>query len=469
LTDRKHTAVASVCLAVLDGLVVFGSFSLAYWIRMRSGILPFVFDRVPAISVYATGMVFTCLVTVIVFRFFGLYRMPRSESLYEEIFRILKAMTLAMLIAMAATFLYRGVAYSRLVFIIAWGIGLLAIWLERILVRRLQAWALERGFLSRRVAIVGAGEMARMVMSRIRANPGLGMRVEGYVGNPGGELRHLGGLEELGDIVGRRALDTLVVALPFSEHERLLDVLRQTEGLRVEVRFVPDLFGLVTSRTELHDLDGIPLIGLKPFPLDPWGRVVKRAMDIVLSGLFLAAFSPLMALIALLIRLDSPGDILYRQERMGRDGRRFTMYKFRSLEEDAEKEGPVWGKGTDDPRSTVVGRVLRKTGLDEVPQMYNVLRGEMSLIGPRPERPCFVDQFAGAVPGYLDRHRVKSGVTGWAQVNGFRGDTSIETRTEYDIYYVENWSVSLDLRIMLMTVRYLLREALGRVGPEMET
>jgi exopolysaccharide biosynthesis polyprenyl glycosylphosphotransferase len=237
-----------------------------------------------------------------------------------------------------------------------------------------------------------------------------------------------------------------------------MKVLRQTDGMRVEVRFLPDLFGLMTTKTEIHDLDGIPLIGLKPFPLDPWGRLFKRLMDVMLSGLFLGVFSPLIGIVALAVRLESSGGAFYAQERVGRDGRRFTMYKFRSMRADAEQDGPVWGRGVDDPRNTRVGRILRRTGLDEIPQMFNVLRGEMSLIGPRPERPCFVSEFAGSIPGYLDRHRVKSGVTGWAQVHGLRGDTCVKARTEYDIYYVENWSLGFDIRIVLMTIRHLLTQ-----------
>jgi exopolysaccharide biosynthesis polyprenyl glycosylphosphotransferase len=261
----------------------------------------------------------------------------------------------------------------------------------------------------------------------------------------------------------------IIVALPYAEHDRLLEILRQTDGLRVEIRFVPDLFGLMTSKTELHDLDGIPLIGLKPFPLDPWGRLLKRLMDVAMSFTFFVVFSPIIGLISLVVYLESPGGVLYRQERVGRDGRRFTMFKFRSMRSDAEKDGPVWGMGVDDPRNTLVGKALRRTGLDEIPQLYNVLKGEMSLIGPRPERPCFVSEFADSIPGYLDRHRVKSGVTGWAQVNGLRGDTSVKERTEYDIYYVENWSLSLDVRIILMTMKYILTEGLGRVSQRMET
>jgi exopolysaccharide biosynthesis polyprenyl glycosylphosphotransferase len=471
LTDRKSAAVASVLVVLSDAILVLASFALAFWIRFHSGLIPLFYERIPALSAYVPGMVFACLVTLGAFRFMRLYRMPRGNSFASEAVDLLKAMTGASLVAMATTFLYRGVHYSRLVFVLAWGIGILVILIERYALRRVQAWALSRGHLTKNVAIVGAGPMLPPIVERIESRPGLGLRIRGYIGeadNPTG-ISYLGSIPDMGRLIRELGIDVVIVALPFSEHERLLEVLRQTDGLRVEIRFVPDLFGLVTTRTEVHDLDGIPLIGLKPFPLDPWGRLSKRLMDIIISALVLVVLSPVIALIALAVRLESRGGVLYSQERIGRDGRRFTMYKFRSMKADAEKEGPVWGTGADDARSTRVGRVLRRAGLDELPQLYNVLRGEMSLIGPRPERPCFVSEFADSIPGYLDRHRVKSGVTGWAQVNGLRGDTSVEERTEYDIYYVENWSLGLDLRIMLMTIRHIFTQGTGRMSQGMET
>jgi exopolysaccharide biosynthesis polyprenyl glycosylphosphotransferase len=468
--DKKSTAVASLVVAAVDAGVVFAGFVVAYWIRFYSGLIPLFYERIPSLSSYSSGFAFACVVTVAVFRFLGLYRMPRSDSFYSEMVNILKGMTLASLIAMAATFPYRGVEYSRLVFILAWAIGLLAVWVERSALRKVQEWAFARGHMTKNVAIVGGGPMVPAVVERIIGNPGLGYRILGFIGEADSRagLHRLGGLQETGSLIREYGLDVVIVALPYSEHDRLMQVLQQTDGMRVEIRFLPDLFGLMTTKTEIHDLDGIPLIGLKPFPLDPWGRFFKRVMDVALSGLFLVVFSPLIALIALAVRLGSPGGAFYAQERVGRDGRRFIMYKFRSMRVDAEQGAPVWGRGADDPRNTRLGRILRRTGLDEIPQLFNVLRGEMSLIGPRPERPCFVNEFAGTIPGYLDRHRVKSGVTGWAQVNGLRGDTSVKARTEYDIYYVENWSLGFDVRIMLMTVKHIIEQCTGRLSQGME-
>jgi exopolysaccharide biosynthesis polyprenyl glycosylphosphotransferase len=471
MIDKRSVAVASVLVCAADAVFIFVSFLVSFWIRFHSGLIPLFYENKPTVSSYTPGIIFACLISVMVFRFMGLYRMPRNTSFYDEMLKLFKGMVLAAMITMAATFLYRGAEYSRLVFALSWSIGLIAVWACRYVFRRIQTWAFEHGHLSKNVAIVGIGPMACSVIDRIDSNPGLGFRVLGYIGtgeNPI-DIPYLGRVQDIGDLVRERGLDSLVVALPYSEHEQLMEVLSQTEGMRVDVRFVPDLFGLVATRTEIHDLDGIPLIGLKPFPLDPWGRFLKRLTDVVMSTLFLGVFSPLIALIAVAIRLESPGGVFYRQDRVGRDGRRFTMYKFRSMRSDAEKDGPVWGKGADDPRNTRVGWLLRRTGLDEIPQIVNVLKGDMSLIGPRPERPCFVSEFANSIPGYLDRHRVKSGVTGWAQVNGFRGDTSMKKRTECDIYYVENWSLGLDIKIMLMTIRHIITEGVGWASREMET
>ena len=220
----------------------------------------------------------------------------------------------------------------------------------------------------------------------------------------------------------------------------------------MEFYLVPDLYDLLAVKVSMGNIGGVPVMGLKGRPLSGWNAVVKRGMDIAVSGVLLMALWPLFLPLALIIKRTSKGPIFYRQERIGRDGRRFVIFKFRSMIEDAEGEtGPVWA-AEDDPRVTPVGRFLRRWSIDELPQLWNVLKGEMSLVGPRPEREYFVDQFGSEVPQYLDRHRVKSGMSGWAQVNGLRGNAPIEERTKYDIYYIENWSIGLDIKILLMTL-----------------
>jgi exopolysaccharide biosynthesis polyprenyl glycosylphosphotransferase len=253
-------------------------------------------------------------------------------------------------------------------------------------------------------------------------------------------------------------VDLFFIALPLESQHRLLDCVVRCERVDVDFEFVPDLLQLMTRRARVTDLDGLPLISLKEFPLTGWNAVAKRTVDIVASALALPLLAPVFAALALAIRLDSRGPVLYRQERMGRDRRVFSMLKFRSMLPDAEsRTGPVW-TAEEDPRRTRLGSWLRRTSLDELPQLWNVLTGSMSLVGPRPERPYFVEQFTGRVPQYFDRHRVKSGMTGWAQVNGLRGNTPIEERTRYDLFYIENWSLGFDLRILLLTLRTLWRQ-----------
>jgi exopolysaccharide biosynthesis polyprenyl glycosylphosphotransferase len=233
----------------------------------------------------------------------------------------------------------------------------------------------------------------------------------------------------------------------------MMEIILSCEDLRVEFQIVPDMFEIMATRVKVLSLDGIPLISLGRTPLEGWNRLLKMGMDIAISSIGLVILSPLLAVLAILIKLDSKGPVFFRQERLGRDGRRFIQYKFRSMVENAEeKTGPVFAT-EDDSRRTKMGAFLRKNNLDELPQLFNVLKGEMSLVGPRPERQFFVDKFKEGIPRYFLRHKVKSGLTGWAQVNGLRGDTSIEERTKYDLFYMENWSLSFDIKIILLTLK----------------
>jgi Undecaprenyl-phosphate glucose phosphotransferase len=264
----------------------------------------------------------------------------------------------------------------------------------------------------------------------------------------------IGTTSDVARIVEARGIDTVFLALPLEAHRAMFSVLRDVGRTVADVRVVPDLLQHITFRAGVEDLDGLPVVHLTQTPLTGWMSLTKRALDIGISLGALAVFSPLFGLIALAIRLEDRGAVFYRQTRMGLDGRPFDILKFRSMRPGAEDEsGPVWS-APDDPRRTRVGRFLRATSLDELPQLLNVLRGEMSLVGPRPERPEFVRDFKDRFPQYMVRHRVRAGMTGWAQVNGWRGNTSLSKRIEYDLYYIENWSLALDLKILWMTVKH---------------
>jgi Undecaprenyl-phosphate glucose phosphotransferase len=253
-------------------------------------------------------------------------------------------------------------------------------------------------------------------------------------------------------VAGRESIDIIYVALPLEEHVKMLGVVEFASRECIDVHVVPDLLQFIALRARLEDLDGLPLISINDVPLRGMNSVVKRAVDVVLSlAVLIVAAIPLMV-IAWLVRRSSPGPAFYTQERMGLDGKAFKVYKFRSMHEGAEAAtGPVWARDND-PRTTPVGQWLRRHDLDELPQFWNVLKGEMSIVGPRPERPFFVEQFKHRIPQYMLRHKVKSGITGWAQVNGWRGNTSLEKRIEFDLYYIENWSLGLDFKIMWLTV-----------------
>jgi Undecaprenyl-phosphate glucose phosphotransferase len=242
------------------------------------------------------------------------------------------------------------------------------------------------------------------------------------------------------------------VALPLEEHVKMLGIVEATNREGVEIHVVPDLLQFIALRARLENLDGVPIISLNDVPLRGFNSVLKRAIDFLISATALLGLSVPFGVIALLIKYTSDGPIFYKQERMGLDGKAFEVFKFRSMYQGAEDAtGPIWARDND-PRCTPVGRWLRRLDLDELPQLLNVVRGEMSIVGPRPERPYFVEQFKHRIPQYMLRHKVKAGITGWAQVNGWRGNTSLEKRIEYDLYYIENWSVGLDIKIMCLTV-----------------
>jgi len=271
------------------------------------------------------------------------------------------------------------------------------------------------------------------------------------------ELPCLGEVEDLREVVLAHEIDLVVLTVPFDQLPLVRSVAGDLANLNVDLQFVPDLLTLHTSRMRLQEIAGIPFISVREEALSGVDRLVKRSFDLSASGLGLLLLSPLLAVLALVVRLTSPGPVFYRQERIGRDGHEFAMVKFRTMRPDAEAgSGPVWTT-EEDPRITPIGRFLRRTSLDELPQLWNVVRGDMSLVGPRPERRVFVEQFSREMPRYFERHRVQSGLTGWAQVHGLRGNTSIEERTLYDLHYMENWSLALDVKILLMTIHHVLR------------
>jgi Undecaprenyl-phosphate glucose phosphotransferase len=399
------------------------------------------------------------------------YRLRRGRSRVDDFFGVLVGSILAVVFGVVSTLYVQAYfvseetkasgAYevSQLVWALFFGLTVVLTYGSREGVR----WLFERrwraGIGLKRILIAGAGDLGRMVADRMLQHRELGYQVVGFVDDrAGGDhigyrgLPLLGTLADTADVALRERIDHLYVALPLDEHSKLLDLVELTSRECIDVKVVPDLLQFIALRARMEDLDGLPIINLNDVPLQGFNTWMKRGLDVVLSLVALILLAAPMAIIALLVRWTSPGPVFYRQERMGLDGKAFTVYKFRSMHRDAEDHsGPIWAR-EDDPRATPVGRWLRRFDLDELPQFWNVLRGDMSIVGPRPERPYFVQQFKHRIPQYMLRHKVKAGITGWAQVNGWRGNTSLEKRIEYDLYYIENWSVTLDLKIMWLTL-----------------
>jgi Undecaprenyl-phosphate glucose phosphotransferase len=426
----------------------------SYWIRFH--LLPV--TDVPPFRDYALQLVPILVVWGVAFRTFDLYRPNRLGSRRSEWWDVAKASTVGALVLVSImTFVFRGYEYSRLVILLFLAQSIVAVSLARAGLREVLRFARRHGYNLRYAIVVGGGEPAAEVLRVLNRRRDVGIFVLGLLSDKREvpeNVRWLGGIEDVRAVLDRQQVDIVFIALPHADAARLTSVLSGIGDEPIAIHLVPDVFSLVPARGGIEEFETIPFIHLRESRLYGWNRVVKRVFDLTFGALALVVASPVMLAITVSLKLTSPGPILYRQERMGVDGRRFRMLKFRTMRVDAEADtGPVWAR-EDDPRRTTLGAFLRRTSLDELPQLFNVLHGEMSLVGPRPERPSFVEDFRRRVPGYMLRHKMKAGITGWAQINGWRGNTSIEKRIEHDLYYIERWSLAFDLKILLQTLWY---------------
>jgi Undecaprenyl-phosphate glucose phosphotransferase len=460
---RNSTRRVALLFLVSDLCTTVGALLAAYALRFRAEVLP-VTKGVPDAGTYLRLTPAIALVWPLVYYFYGLYHVRRNRSRVEEGLSIVVATGLAMLVLTGITAFSRGPSYSRAVLLLFFCGDVLFVFAGRTAIRRYFEEAWRHGYGIRLVLVVGAGRLGRAVVDKLLEHPEAGLRAVGMVDDdPKKATRSYRGVPMLGTtadaarIAEERRVDTVFLALPLDAHKTMLSVLAAVGKIVPDVRVVPDLLQYITFRAAVEDLDGLPVVHLTQVPLTGWMSLVKRALDVSIATVSLVVLSPLFGVIAVAIRMEDGGPIFYRQTRMGLDGRPFSIVKFRSMRVGAEDgSGPTWA-APDDPRRTRVGRFLRLWSLDELPQLVNVLSGEMSLVGPRPERPEFVRQFKQKFPQYMLRHRVRAGMTGWAQVHGWRGNTSMSKRIEYDLYYIENWSLSLDIKILWMTLRHGLR------------
>jgi Undecaprenyl-phosphate glucose phosphotransferase len=470
---NRHNRLLVTLYVLSDAWLGTVAFLTAYVLRFHSPIAQFIpiTKGVPPLQQYVNLVPFIAVLVPVGFQLQGLYRLRRGRSRVDDFFAVFVGSILTVVFGIVATLYVQtyfapASARARGAFEVSqpvWAIFLvfnvLLTFASREAVREMLERRWRAGIGLKRILIAGAGELGRLVADKILEHRELGYQIVGFVDDraAGDHLGYrglplLGTIDDAAEISARESVDHLYIALPPEQHVRMLELIESTSRECVDVKVVPDLLQVIALRARLEDLDGIPVININDVPLQGFNTIVKRAIDMAISSAALLALAVPFFIIATLVRLTSRGAVFYRQERMGLDGKPFMIYKFRSMYDDAEAEtGPVFASHND-PRRTPIGKLLRRTNIDELPQLWNVLRGEMSIVGPRPERPSFVAVFKDKIPQYMLRHKVKAGMTGWAQVNGWRGNTSIEKRIEYDLYYIENWSVRLDLKIMWLTV-----------------
>jgi exopolysaccharide biosynthesis polyprenyl glycosylphosphotransferase len=438
-----------------------GAFMLGY--KMRQW-LPVSATPVEVIGFmnYVPMMIVQIITVVLVFYINRLYHVVRAHSRADQFFSVAGAVSVSNMFSVAISALtFKNSAFEldfpRAMILYGWVIGIVLVVMGRETHRTIWREIRKRGLLRDRVLVIGSGQNAVDIVKIIKQSPELGYELVGVVSHD--DRRHivqrarfLGTIREIGGILDTQEIQEVIIALPQgTSYTTLTHIVSLCQRASISIKIFPDLFQFMATGLTIDDLGGIPLLSMRDIQLRGWLLSIKRGMDMLGAGLGLIFLSPLMLFFALMIRLESPGPVFYLQERMGLDGKAFYMIKFRSMRVDAEKMGPGWTV-ENDPRRTKLGTFLRSKNIDELPQLINVLMGDMTLVGPRPERPVYVEQFRQSIPRYMERHREKAGMTGWAQVNGLRGDTSIDERTKFDLWYVENWSLWLDVKIIIRTI-----------------
>lgn len=447
-------------LLLTDALAIAATWIGSYYIRFYLPVIA-VTKGVPPVQVYLRGLFLVESIWLITFFVFGLYR-ANTRTGRQTLAALARGQLVAFLVLVATTFFTDRQTYSRVVFLIYFFLSYGLIVAVRFWLKQAFVLADRPGFRVRTL-VVGVGDLGERTAERLCLRPELGVEVVGFLAEQPDQAPPrvcdrpvLGGYADLDRVIDRRQIGLVFLALPLESQHLLSDLIHSISNDMVDVKVVPDLGRFMELRSAVEELDGLPIVSLRESPMHGWNTVLKRATDLAIALPALVLAAPIMILAGLAIKLTSRGPIFYRQERMGLDGRIFNMTKFRTMTVGAEREtGPVFAT-PGDSRRTLVGRWLRRFSLDELPQLIHVIRGEMSLVGPRPERPEFIEQFRAHIPRYMARHKMKAGLTGLAQVRGFRGNTSIEGRIEQDLEYIKNWSVGLDLQIVARTLWLIL-------------
>ena len=456
---KKHAQFFKSLFIMSDLGVIALAWVLSYWIRFDLFPISPPVLGIPPFSTYLQFLLPLWVIWGIVAAKMSLYRPRRMEPFSREALNIAQSLTLTSIFLVAVIYLSRRFEFSRLALFHFWVLSMFGLIGSRLVARTMLKRFRKRGYNQRFAVIIGSGELGRHVLEKIDLFPELGIQIVGLLTSRAEDVGRdikgtpiLGTYGDLDRILDERNIDIFFIALPISEDHHLLNLLTKFRNHLPDVKVIPGAYEFINLKGGVDELDGLPMVSLQNSPLYGWNRVSKRLFDLILGTFLLVISSPLLGAICLAVKMTSRGPVLYKQERLGMDGSSFRILKFRTMGLDAEEEtGPVWAN-EDDPRRTPMGRFLRKTSLDELPQLLNVIKGEMSLVGPRPERPNFVEEFRKTVPYYMLRHKIKAGMTGWAQVNGWRGNTSIKERIDHDLYYIRHWSIGLDLKILFLTL-----------------
>src|SRR3569832_812161 len=454
---KRYQLTVGVASRLLDAVVIALAWLASFAIRFYVPLIK-VTKGFPSFSTYAAITPLVVVLWALLFDAQDVYKQQRLLSEKSEASLIFRAHTFALLCFIALTYVFSEYRYSRGVVVYFGLIGAVALIAGRIVLRVFFRLLRRKGARTRHVLLVGEGKSVEMLIQKLQSYPELGLQIRGLLGSEDsaaaaiGQIPVVGRYQDVADAIAVLDVDKVLIALPRQHWSAIDAILGKIQDATVDIQIVPDVHDYVTIGCEGEDFDGIPIVSLNESPLLGLRAIAKRATDIVFSSVALLALSPLLVVIALAVKLTSKGPVLYRQERMGLDGHTFPMYKFRSMRTDAESQtGAIWARKGDD-RRTVIGAFLRATCLDELPQLWNVGVGDMSRVGPRPERPVFVNQFRSRISHYMLRHKVKAGITGWAQVNGWRGDTSLDERILCDLHYIRNWSYFFDIKILFMAV-----------------
>lgn len=448
---------------VLDGLVIILSYVIAWLLLLLGNWFFSPYKRVLPPQYYFAALLLILPTYLLLYGIFQLYAPKRVQERRYEFTNILKANVLGLLLFTLSLFLVKKNPYfsefsTRMVFYF-FAANVILETAERNLIRMALHSMRTKGYNQKHILLIGYSRAAEGFIERVRMNPEWGYQIKGILDNKkewGYEFKGIhviGKVSDLDEILALNSLDEIAITLSISEYADLERIVASCEKSGVHTKFIPDYNNMIPTRPYIEDLQGLPVVNIRRVPLtDPVNAMLKRAVDIFGASFALLVFSPIMLLTAILIKLTAPGPLIYKQERVGLHNRSFPMYKFRSMVVQAPSEEKMKWTTKHDSRVTPVGRFIRKTSIDEMPQFLNVLRGDMSLVGPRPERPLFVEKFKEEIPRYMIKHQVRPGITGWAQVNGLRGDTSITKRIEHDLYYIENWTLGFDFKILFLTM-----------------